>query len=503
MSPRLLLVDDDPVQLRLLEVIVHRLGYAAETAAGGAAALERLAAPLEPRIDLMILDLVMPDLDGMAVLGRMCAAHLTVPVIAMTSHQSIEAAASALRAGAADFIVKPEGAERLRAAIRNALRLDSLEAEIRRLSRCAAGAPSFAEIAGDCPDMGRAVRLGERAAKSALPVLIEGEAGVGKDVFARALHAASDRRGRPFLSLSCAALPADRIERALFGCGAGSESAPGKFVEAQGGALFLDGIGALPLPTQARLLRVLQDGEVAPAGAVRPVRVDVRLIAATSQNLIGRVRAGRFREDLFYRLNVHPIALPPLRRRQDDIARLARGFCVRFAAQENKRLRGLSAGALALLGAYDWPGNVRQLENAVFRAVVLADRDELTVAEFPQIAAVVQGFDVRIPAAPPRAPLPPPRAPDFVTVEVADPNAMPLLDDSGDMRKLVELEAEAIRFALVHYRGPMSAMARKLGIGRSTLYRKMKEYGLAPGAADPASVDAALADAPRREDAAA
>ncbi len=507
MSPRILIVDDDPTQRRLLEVLLHRFGFEAETAAGGAEALERLAAPSAPPLDLMILDLVMPGLDGMAVLARTRGAPFAVPAIVQTAHGSIEAVIAALRAGAIDFVLKPEGGERLQASIKNALRLVALEAEIGRLGRRAQGALSFSDIGGKSPEMERAVRLGERAAKSAAPVLIEGEPGVGKEVFARAIVAASDRRGRPFVTLACGAEPREAIEAALFGRekgggAASGERQPGKFLEAHGGALFVDDIGALPLQTQGRLLRALQEGEAAPIGGGRPGRSDIRLFAATTENLLERVKAGCFREDLYYRLNVHPIAVPPLRRRQDDIGALARRFCARFSAEEGKRLRGLSAGALTLLCAYDWPGNVRQLENAIFRAVALAEGDELTVAEFPQIAAIVPGFDVRVPAAPRRARAP---APQPVTVEIADPSAMPLLDEAGDMRKLAELEAAAIRFALVHYRGRMSAMARKLGIGRSTLYRKMKEYGLAP-AGTPAGDDgaqAAGAEAERGAEAAA
>jgi len=503
MSPKILIVDDDPVQRRLLEVLVHRFGFGAETAASGALALERLADPLAPRVDLMILDLVMPGLDGMAVLGRLRGAPFAVPVIVQTTQGALEAAVCALRAGAVDFVLKPDGAERLQAAIKNALRLAALEAETLRLGRQALGALSFSDVAGRTPEMERAVRLGERAAKSTAPVLLEGEAGVGKEAFARAILGASDRRGRPFVTLACGALPADAIEATLFGLDRSTDAGErkaGKFAEAHGGALFLDDVGALPMQLQAKLLRALQQGEVEPAGGGRAVRADIRLIAATTDDLLERVKAGRFREDLYYRLNVHPIAIPPLRRRQGDIAGLARRFCARFSALEGKRLRGPSAGALSLLGAYDWPGNVRQLENAVFRAVVLAEGDELTVAEFPQIAAVVPGFDARIPAAPPRAPLAPAREAERAQVEIADPNALALLDEGGDMRKLDELEAEAIRFALVHYRGRMSAMARKLGIGRSTLYRKMKEYGLGPDAGAEESVPA---DAGRGEEAAA
>jgi DNA-binding NtrC family response regulator len=205
------------------------------------------------------------------------------------------------------------------------------------------------------------------------------------------------------------------------------------------------------------------------------------LISATNQNLIELVKRGQFREDLYYRLNVFPITVPPLRTRREDIADLARRFAARFAAEEGKRIRGICAEAVSLLITYNWPGNVRQLENAVFRAVVLADQDELTIAEFPQIAAQVEGFDVRIPPLAILQPVSPRSDREIVRVEVRDPNVLPLLDEGGDVRKLEVLESETIRFALGHYRGQMSAMARKLGIGRSTLYRKMKEYGLFHG----------------------
>jgi DNA-binding NtrC family response regulator len=485
MSPRILIVDDDPVQRRLLETLVHRLGYGAEALESGEAALGRMQATGEAAIDLLILDLVMPDLDGMAVLGRMRAGNCTIPTIVQTANGSIEAVISAMRAGALDFVVKPVGAERLQVSIKNALRVDALEDEVRRLNRQASGILLFKDIASKSPDMERVVRLGERAAKSNIPVLLEGESGVGKEIIARAIQGASDRRGRPFVTVNCGALPENLIESILFGHEKGAftganEKHAGKFVDAHGGTLFLDEIGELPLDAQVKLLRALQEGEVDPVGGKRPVKVDIRLISATNQNLIELVKGGRFREDLYYRLNVFPIGVPPLRQRRDDIADLARRFAARFAAEEGKRLRGVGAEALALLAAYDWPGNVRQLENAVFRAVVLADGDELTVAEFPQIAAQVQGFDVRVPAAPAPFAQQIVREKEFVRVEIRDANVMALLEQNGDMRRLEQIEAEAIRFALAHYRGRMSVMARKLGIGRSTLYRKMKEYGFAP-----------------------
>ena len=248
----------------------------------------------------------------------------------------------------------------------------------------------------------------------------------------------------------------------------------------------------MPLDLQVKLLRALQEGEIDPIGAKRPLRVDIRLISATNQNLIELVKRGQFREDLFYRLNVFPISIPPLRSRREDIADLARRFAARFAAEEGRNIRGLTAETLALLTRYDWPGNVRQLENAVFRAVVLAEGDELTVAEFPQIAAQVEGFDVRVPPAPALAPAALPREREIVRVEIRDPNVLPLLAENGEMRKLDELEKETIRFALTHYRGQMSEIARRLGIGRSTLYRKMKEYGLEDGET-PAAADSLVA----------
>ena len=483
MTSIILIADDDPVQRRLLEATVRRFGHEAETVDGGEAAVARLEAADKPPVSLLILDLVMPDLDGMGVLGRMRERKIAVPAIVQTAHGSIEAVISAMRAGAVDFVVKPVGAERLHVSIKNALRFDALEDEVRRMTRRAAGTLTFKDIVTRSEDMGRIIRLGERAAKSNIPVLIEGESGVGKELIARAIQGASDRRTKCFITVNCGALPENLIESILFGHEKGAftgatDKHTGKFVEANGGTLFLDEIGELPLEAQVKLLRALQEGEVDPVGAKRPVKVDIRLVSATNQNLIELVKAGKFREDLYYRLNVFPITVPPLRARRGDIADLVRRFCARFAAEEGKRIRGVSAEALNLLASYDWPGNVRQLENAVFRAVVLADADELTVMEFPQIAAHVDGFDVRVPPAPMPVSAQPRPEREVVRVEVRDPNVMRLLNENGDVRPLEEMEAELIRFALQHYRGQMSAMARKLQIGRSTLYRKMKDFGL-------------------------
>jgi DNA-binding NtrC family response regulator len=486
MAALILIVDDDPIQRRLLEAMARRFGYEVETLDSGETALARLQAVDRPTVNLLIVDLMMPDLDGMGVLAHMRERGVAVPAIVQTAHGSIEAVIAAMRAGAIDFVVKPVGAERLQVSIKNALRVDALEDELRRATRRNAGELGFKDIVSRADSMARTVRLAERAAKSHIPILIEGESGVGKELMARAIQGSSDRRGKSFVTVNCGALPETLVESILFGHEKGSftgasEKHIGKFAEANGGTLFLDEIGELSLEAQVKLLRALQEGEIDPVGARRSVKVDVRLISATNQNLIELVKAGRFREDLFYRLNVFPISIPPLRARACDVPDLAARFLARFCAEEGKRIRGLSAEALALLSAYDWPGNVRQLENAVFRAVVLADKDELTSAEFPQIAAQVKGFDVRIPPAPPPVAADPAQfAPVRTTAaETRDPHALRLIDDNGDVRTLADIEAESIRFALAHYRGQMSQVARKLGIGRSTLYRKMKEGGIA------------------------
>jgi DNA-binding NtrC family response regulator len=493
MTARILIADDDPVQRRLLEAMVRRFGYEPTLAEGGEPAL---ALAETGGFDLFILDIVMPDLDGMGVLGRMRDKGIEIPTIVQTAHSSIDVVVSAMRAGAVDFVVKPVGPERLQVSIKNALKSRVLESEVRMLSRKASGTLGFKDLVTRSPEMARVIRLGERAAASSIPILIEGESGVGKEIIARAIQGASERRAKPFVAVNCGALPATLAESILFGHEKGAftgatERHVGKFAEANGGTLFLDEVGELPPDIQVKLLRALQEGEVDPVGAKRPVKTDFRLISATNRNLIDLVKEGRFREDLFYRLHVFPIMVPALRHRRDDISDLARHFMARFAAEEGRKIRAITAEALSLLSAYDWPGNVRQLENAVFRAVILAESDELTVDEFPQIAALVDGFDVRIPAAPVLPPRPVAAGPAMLTgaqpreiVTVRDINTLPLLDGRGDVRSMEAIEKEVLKFAIRHYRGQMTEVARRLSIGRSTLYRKLKEFGLEDGVAD-------------------
>jgi DNA-binding NtrC family response regulator len=488
MSESVLIVDDDPVQRRLLEAMARRFGYRALLAEGGDAAMAMLTGPRGAEIDCVVLDLVMPDLDGLGVLARMREAGLDTPVIVQTAHGGIDNVVSAMRAGAADFVVKPASAERLQVSLRNAIAARRLAGEVQRLKRRHEGTLTLADVITRSPAMAPVLRAAEKAAASAIPVLIEGESGVGKELIARAIHGSGARRAKPFVAVNCGALPENLVESILFGHEKGAftgatEKHTGKFVEADGGTLFLDEVGELPAPAQVKLLRALQEGEVEPVGSRKSVKVDVRILSATNRDLIADVKTGRFREDLFYRLHVFPIAVPPLRKRPEDIPALARYFLARIAAEEGKRVRGLSAQALALLSACRWPGNVRQLENAIFRAVVLAESEEVGVNEFPQLAAQLGAEPDARPLLEP-APAMTPALPDPRESREAPTQSLRLIDANGDVRPLEEIEREVIRFAIAHYRRQMSEVARRLGIGRSTLYRKLEGLGLDEKPAD-------------------
>jgi len=496
----ILIVDDDPVQCRLLEAMLHKFGYEALVRDNGEAALALLCGGDGARIDCVILDLVMPNLDGLGVLARLRQAGVKVPVIVQTAHGGIDNVVSAMRAGAIDFVVKPVGAERLHVSLRNALNTSALEGEIARFKHSRAGTLGFADIITTSANMQGVIRIAEKAAASNIPVLICGESGVGKELIARAIHGSGERRAKPFVAVNCGAMPENLVESILFGHEKGSftgatERHTGKFVEASGGTLFLDEVGELPPAAQVKLLRAIQEGEVEPVGARRPVKVDVRIVSATNRDLIADVKAGRFREDLFYRLHVFPITVPPLRERPADIPALARHFLVRFAAEEGKRIRVIAPEAVRLLAAYPWPGNIRQLENALFRAVVLAEGDALSPAEFPQIAAQVTAHDGPSATMQPAdiaaaaeidsegvtvetAPLQPDAHAAAMAMGSPAPDSLALLDAAGDVRPLEEVEAELIRFAIAHYAGQMSEVARRLRIGRSTLYRKLDGLGL-------------------------
>ena len=504
MSKRILIVDDDPVQRRLLKAAAEKAGYEIELLTEGRSALARL---IEPDHDFgaVVLDLMMPEMGGLEVLERLSAAGSTIPVIVQTGQGGIETVVKAMRAGAFDFVVKPVSPERLTLALGNALKASRINSvpipSIRHTG--------FNGIVAASPAMERVISLGKRAAASTIPVVLEGESGVGKEMVAHAIQAESTRRNKPFITVNCGAIPENLVESILFGHEKGAftgatERHAGKFTEADGGTLFLDEVGELPLEVQVKLLRAVQLGEIETVGSRLPRKVDIRLISATNKDLIAEVKAGRFREDLYYRLNVFPIHVPALRKRKEDIPQLVRHFTERFAGViGGKRIRSIAPDAMALLTAHDWPGNIRELENAIHRAIVLCDSETLTIDLFPQIAAQMPGYSLEASGfgeegaiGSGRVPntldlIPPAEGADSCTVAVSasdEPNilvdtGMPAVNavtPEGEVRRLAEVEEELIRFALSFYRGQMSEVARRLGIGRSTLYRKLKDYAINP-----------------------
>jgi DNA-binding NtrC family response regulator len=479
MAKTILVIDDDPTQRRLMQAVLERQGHHAETAESGEDGLARLK---RGGVDVVLLDLVMPGMDGMETLDAIKARAPDLPVIVLTAHGGIETVVKAMRGGAVDFFVKPASPERIAVSIRNAFKVRDLSSEVTRLKRTQSGELGFSDMIANAPPMRQVVRLGERAAKSNIPILILGESGVGKELVARSIMAASDRAGRPFVTVNCGAIPENLVESILFGHEKGAFTGAvskhmGKFQEADGGTLFLDEIGELPLDMQVKLLRALQEGEVDPVGGKRPVKVDVRIISATNRDLAEQVKAGHFREDLFYRLNVFPIEVPSLRERRADIPALVRHFIARFNAQEGKAVIDATGETMDLLARYDWKGNVRQLENAVFRAVVLCDGDYLTLEDFPQISGLAPTLADPAPvAAPGGAPAEPAMAADSDADGAA--GGVDITDAGGHLRSLEAIERDLIAYAIETYSGRMAEVARRLGVGRSTLYRKVREYDL-------------------------
>src|SRR6186713_1050029 len=448
MAATILIADDDAVQRRLVENMVQKCGYEPLVAEGGDAAATLLTGPDAAGIDAVVLDLVMPDLDGLGVLAKMREMGLAIPVIVQTAHGGIDNVVNAMRAGATDFVVKPVGVERLAVSLRNALAASALKGELQRIRHSREGRLTFSDIITRAEAMAPVMRTAQKAAGSSIPVLIEGESGVGKEMFARAIHGSGERKAKPFVAVNCGAIPDNLVESILFGHEKGAftgatERHLGKFVEASGGTLFLDEVGELPLAAQVKLLRALQEGTVEAVGGRKPVRVDVRIISATNRKLLERVKQGHFREDLFYRLHVLPLTIPSLRARREDIPHLLRHFLARFAAEENRAITGISGEAMAHLAQLDWPGNIRQLENAIYRAVVMSEGDQLGVADFPLLTShPLHATD--IPTAP--LMLEPIAAPSVVSgneIPIAPfplTGALSMLTPTGDVRPLEDME---------------------------------------------------------------
>ena len=487
MAASILIADDDAVQRRLVENMVQKCGYETMVVDSGDAAIALLTAPDGPIFDAMVLDLVMPGLDGLGVLAKLRDAGLSIPVVVQTAHGGIDNVVSAMRAGAQDFVVKPVGMERLQVSLRNALNTSALRGELQRIKHSREGRLTFADIITRSEAMSAVMRTAQKAAASTIPVLIEGESGVGKEMFARAIHGSGERKSKPFVAVNCGAIPDNLVESILFGHEKGAftgatERHVGKFFEASGGTLFLDEVSELPLTAQVKLLRALQEGAIEAVGGRKPVKVDVRIISATNRKLLDRVKGGQFREDLFYRLHVLPVTIPPLRMRREDIPHLLRHFLARFSAEQSRHITGISGEAMAYLSQLDWPGNIRQLENTVYRAVVMSESDQLGLSDFPQAANMPSPPISSAPSEPlvvePVSNAIVPAMVSGIEIPIAPLAAagmLSMLTNTGDVRPLEELESEIIRFAISHYRGQMSEVARRLKIGRSTLYRKIDE----------------------------
>jgi DNA-binding NtrC family response regulator len=448
MATLVLVVDDERnIQLTLSRALQME-GYAVETASGGREALEKIAAL---PIDAVVMDVRMPDLDGLTVLERARQTRPGIPVVIMSGHGSIDTVRGAFKLGAFDYLEKPiTEREKLLAAVRNALRLRSLteeNAELRRES----GAQ---EMVGGSPAMERLRDLIRRAGPSEGRVLVSGENGTGKELVARALHEGSRRRDRPFVKLNCAAVPAELIESELFGHERGAftgavTARKGKFELADGGTLFLDEVGDMPPAMQAKVLRVLQENEFERVGGHATLRCDVRVIAATNRDLAEEVGAGRFREDLFYRLAVVPVHVPPLRERREDVPALAARFLAEACERNGRRPMTLGREALAALQAHPWPGNVRELRNLVERMAILVDGPEISADD---VASVLPGA---------RRPRP------------------ERYRSGASFHDLVEeAEREILLGALAEHGENVSEAARALGLERSHLYKKMRALGV-------------------------
>jgi DNA-binding NtrC family response regulator len=476
MSTYMLLAANDSAARHYVEEAAGKLGFPCRVVVRGATLDADLAQSNGGRPALILLDLDLPDVDTFTLLRHVQEADVA-PIIVLASQRSAPLARRALKEGASDYLMKPITAERVEISMRNALKISVLEEEVARLKRQADGKLAWNDIIAVSPEMQRTLSLAKRASDLDIPVLIEGENGSGRELIAKAIHAASSRATQRFIAL-------DLREYAARGKNFSTDTLlDALWAEAEGGTIFLQEIGELGAKDQERLARLLtRRDRIGPEGR----SAQSRLICSSSADLIAQVKSGQFREELYYLINVFPVWIPPLRDRPDDLAHLVWHYLARFAAEEGKRIQSIDGDALALLKAYGWPGNVRQLENTVYRAVILAEGDHLRVEDLPQIVAQVGG-----PAAMMR-PLQPKelyRGPAMIgsplTVAASTPYlppsaplGIPALTEEGEIRPLTEIEADLIRLALGHYRGHITEAARRLGIGRSTLYRKMREFGL-------------------------
>jgi len=459
MNKPILIVEDDPLQRQMLATLLRRkLNFESHGAEHGRDALEILGREDAATIKLIIMDLDMPVMSGIETLEILKQQYPAIPVIMLTGSKNIEDAVSAMKLGAIDFLTKPYEGERMAITVKNALKMSILSKEVSRLKKEKDGTFTFENLIGHDGGLKNEVATGRKAAASDIPVLITGETGTGKEVFAQAIHGDSMRTGKPFIAVNCGAIPQQLVESTLFGHEKGAftgatEKTIGKFREAEGGTIFLDEVGELPRDTQVKLLRVLQQKEVEPVGAGKPIPVNVRIISATNRNLQDEIDQGNFREDLFFRLNVLEIELPALRKRRGDIPALASHFIERFCSNEGGIPKNISNTTLKNLATHDWPGNVRQLENTINRAMVMSDGDTLDIEGINTIATDDQTSQ---------------------TSDTINTTDIRVMYNDGTFKTVDTIEKEAIDIALSHFDHNITKASKALGMAKSTFYKKIK-----------------------------
>jgi len=459
----LMLIDDEPAQSRLISALAAREGWRTVVARDSETAIAMLGTRQGMQLSAILLDQWVPGDDACTLIAELRARRPALPILVLTTSASPLLAVEAMRAGATDYLIKPVAPDRMMQALRTATTRETPQDELQPLTEKIQGPADFESMVGASPAFRTALAIAAKAARGHAPVLIEGEAGTGKEMLVRALHAASLRAKLPLRIINAGSTPVNTIESALFGHEKGAfpgafDRQIGAFQQCDGATLVIDEIDRLPPPLQARLAEALAHGTCRPIGARHSFRVDVRLIAASNYPLRELVEAGDFLPELHEALAGITVQLPPLRQRTGDIAALARHFLSRIGEQPGLRALGITDGALALLAAYDWPGNVRQMQAVLFRAAVFCDGDALTAEDFPNLNAMIRTN--------------PPTSPQHESAGVT------LFTPDGNLRPLEEIEADVIRLAIGHYRGRMTEVARRLGIGRSTLYRKLSDLGI-------------------------
>jgi two-component system repressor protein LuxO len=469
--PSVLVVEDTPSMAQLYGAYLEKAGFAATLVGDGAGALAAIEAHAP---DVVVLDLHLPDMDGRDILARIVASGATTSVIVVTTDASIKVAVEAMRAGAFDFIVKPFSSDRLVTTVRNAAkrspsRIESVEVASERTS--------FQGFIGESAAMKTVYRAIEAAAPSNATIFITGESGSGKELCAEAIHKLSRRGKGPFVAINCGAIPKDLIESELFGHLRGSFTGavadrPGAVKQADGGTLFLDEIGELQIDLQTKLLRLLQTGAFRPVGASRAEQADLRVICATNRDPAAEVAAGRFREDLYYRLHVIPIGLPPLRARGDDVLLIADALLRKYTAEEQKSFRAFAPSARDALRLFAWPGNVRQLQNVLRNAIVMNEGDTLTDAMLPIPTQIEDMLDSRIAELANMAT----RAAPDVRLDHSNPNDPATWRDIGDIVPLEDIERVAMERAVSICEGNVPRAAAFLRVSPSTLYRKRQSW---------------------------